>query len=238
VFVNSLADFFEPDGSPVHDHLGNRLGSDVSEEWTQLSDLRRMAFDVMRQCGNLDFLILTKHGLWDGPAGVLDQWPQVAIPDTFGHEMKHEHFKNIWLGVSVSDQKTAARMIPHLVQCQAVCRHLWISYEPATGPVDWYQILDPAMIGDGSLNPVVHWMVIGGESSQPGCTTRPFATQWAAQTIEACRAIGIAPYVKQIGSLAYDTDKFEGRIFTKSKKGGDPLEWPEPIRVRDFPLSV
>lgn len=42
--------------------------------------------------------------------------------------------KNIWLGVSVEDQKTADERIPLLLQTPAALR--FVSYEPALGPVD------------------------------------------------------------------------------------------------------
>lgn len=42
---------------------------------------------------------------------------------------------NVWLGVSVEDQKTADQRIPHLLATLSAIR--WISYEPALGPVDF-----------------------------------------------------------------------------------------------------
>ena len=44
-------------------------------------------------------------------------------------------FRNIWLGVSVEDQKTADERIPLLLQTPAAVR--WASYEPALGPIDF-----------------------------------------------------------------------------------------------------
>ena len=41
---------------------------------------------------------------------------------------------NIWLGVSVEDQKTADERIPLLLQTPAAVR--WVSYEPALGSVN------------------------------------------------------------------------------------------------------
>jgi protein gp37 len=42
---------------------------------------------------------------------------------------------NVWLGVSVEDQKTADERIPLLIQTPAAVR--FVSYEPALGPVDF-----------------------------------------------------------------------------------------------------
>lgn len=45
---------------------------------------------------------------------------------------------NVWLGVSVEDQKTADERIPLLLQTPAAVR--FVSYEPALGPVDFARI--------------------------------------------------------------------------------------------------
>jgi len=76
------------------------------------------------------------------------------------------HFPNVWLGVSVEDQKTADERIPLLLQTPAAVR--FVSYEPALGPVDWRQI------------PHLDWVIVGGESG-PGA--RPFDIAWARNTI-------------------------------------------------------
>lgn len=90
------------------------------------------------------------------------------------------------------------------------------------------------------------WIIVGGESG-PGA--RPFDVAWARTTVEQCKAAGVAVFVKQMGSNVRDrNDRFatetlaqeehQGapvRIRLKSKKGGDPAEWPESLRVREFP---
>lgn len=237
VFINQLADFFEPDGSPVHDHHGNPLfGNSLNGigtpspcrydlEPTELSDLRREAFDVFRKCDNLDLLLLTKHGLMDGVENVYRDWPASEQFDV-------EHFPGVWLGCSVSDHKTAHRMIENLLKCKPLCKYLWVSHSPATGPVNWDQIPGIEQID---------WLVIEGESDQPGCTTRRFEIDWARQAIAAGDRYGFPVHVKQIGSFAVDRSLGTVPLLVRltltdeKKKGGKMDDWPEESRRRDYP---
>lgn len=237
IFINSLADFFEPNGSPIHDHNGNQLfkhdsgyrteppaNHGQSETHVKLSDLRDEAFNVFRECTNLDFLLLTKHGLVNGVDNVYRDWP------TTDGKFNCERFPSIWLGTSASDHRTAHRMLESLFKCRPLAGKLFLSYEPATEPVAWDQIPNLDQLD---------WMIIGGESDQPGNTTRPFNLDWARDAIAACRRYGIAPFMKQVGSYAIDPNKFDGRLQVRvgQEKGGDMDLWPEEIRVREFPES-
>lgn len=106
-------------------------------------------------------------------------------------------------------------------------------------------------------------MIVGGESG-PGA--RPFDIAWARSTVEQCKAAGVAPFVKQLGAwiLSPSDEGFRVNNYLLSdgsywkppviganagkrppeavgfslldKKGGDWLEWPEDLRVREFPL--
>jgi protein gp37 len=108
--------------------------------------------------------------------------------------------------------------------------------------------------GSPYLPPRLDWIVIGGESG-PGA--RPFDLAWARSTVEACRAAGVPCFVKQLGarpmlsaaapcveqsaeSIArhgeYDPDPIEYDL--RDRKGKDPSEWPEDLRVREWPPGV
>jgi protein gp37 len=116
-------------------------------------------------------------------------------------------FPNVWLGVSVEDQKTADERIPILLQTPAAVR--WVSYEPALGPVDFRAIhyggiaeIDSLTGDHGVYRPLagkseskILWIVVGGESG-PGA--RPFDIQWARTTIAQCKDAGVAVFMKQI----------------------------------------
>ena len=79
------------------------------------------------------------------------------------------------------------------------------------------------------MNPI-DWIIVGGES---GPNARPFDLAWARYAVKQARAAGVACFVKQIG--AHPT--LDGVEITgvRDSHGGDPAEWPEDLRVREWP---
>lgn len=156
---------------------------------------------------------------------------------------------HIWLGVSIEDQATADERIPLLLQIPAPVR--FISAEPLLAHVDlrFIQPRDPPVEIDalngthGVLRPHggkssrLDWVICGGES---GAHARPFNLYWARALRDQCKAVGIPFFMKQVGSNPYSV-RFGpgamtgGRYKFKDWKGGDMSEWPEDLRVREFP---
>jgi protein gp37 len=153
---------------------------------------------------------------------------------------------NVWLGVSVEHQAAADERIPVLLGTPAALR--WVSYEPALGPVDFTRItwgngdfLD-ALRRDsyrgGLDSDRLDWIVVGGESG-PGA--RPFDVAWARSTIEQCRVAAVPVFVKQLGARPYESVSEATRgmggvgLALRDRKGGDMAEWPEDLRVREWP---
>ncbi len=91
--------------------------------------------------------------------------------------------------------------------------------------------------------PRISWVICGGES---GPHSRPFNLAWAESLLEQCRAAGVPFFMKQIGSQPFwpctkREDGIQGTIYPpthKDRKGGDPSEWPEDLRVREFPRAA
>jgi len=145
---------------------------------------------------------------------------------------------NWWMGVSVEDQKTADERIPVLLETPAKVR--FVSYEPALGPVDVKTYLEFESCGGGhrTRNTRLNWVIIGGESG-PGA--RPFDLEWARNTVRQCRASSVPVFVKQLGSRPTTDHRTrpEGEspfvILRDSKGGGEMSEWPEDLRVREYP---
>lgn len=143
---------------------------------------------------------------------------------------------NIWLGASIEDQATAVERITPLLSTPAAL--LWLSYEPALGPVDFEDVLRwvafPLSVfkGGGQRTETpwkIDWVVVGGESG-PGA--RPFHVEWARQTIRQARPHGTPVFVKQLGAAPY----LDGEpMKLAAKKGDEPEEWPEDVRVRQWP---
>lgn len=96
----------------------------------------------------------------------------------------------------------------------------------------------------------VDWVVVGGESG-PGA--RPCDIAWIRVVIEHCKAATVPVFVKQLGSNPVFhwtntsanrgfaapnlTGKVESVRWLADRKGGDINEWPEPFRVRQYPIE-
>jgi protein gp37 len=115
VFAASMADIFD---------------EEVDPRW------RNDFWELVRQCPNLDFQVLTKR-----PQNITDM-----LPADWGNG-----WRNVWLGTSVEDQTRADERIPILSRIPAVVRFL--SVEPLLGPVK----LDLSNI---------QWVICGGESGR------------------------------------------------------------------------
>lgn len=78
------------------------------------------------------------------------------------------------------------------------------------------------------------WVIVGGES---GHGARPFNPSWARSLVAQCRSAGIAPFVKQMGSnWDYDANAAVPRPKRmRESHGRDMYEWPEDIRIREWP---
>ena len=107
---------------------------------------------------------------------------------------------NVWLGVSVEDQKRADERIPHLLDTLAAVR--FISVEPMLGPVDLYYPLT-GNLTELSLEEiegtVIDWVIVGGES---GKGARYMDPEWARYVRDTCDEYGVAFFMKQMAKKA------------------------------------
>lgn len=84
------------------------------------------------------------------------------------------------------------------------------------------------------------WIIVGGESG-PGA--RPFDIEWARSVVRQCAEAGVACFVKQLGAKPFTSQGGASPIASENvaavrlrdRKGGDMAEWPEDLRVREFP---
>jgi len=150
---------------------------------------------------------------------------------------------NVWLGTSVENQAAADERIPYLLRCQAAVRFL--SCEPMIWPVDLVSWLpyESSRGWDGVMPPKVSFIITGGES---GAQARPCNIEWIRSIRDQCKAAGVACFIKQLGANPYDPmcgcDEPAGTklppeawIKLSDSHGGDWSEWPEDLRVRQFP---
>lgn len=109
---------------------------------------------------------------------------------------------NLWIGISIENQKTADERIPHLLQIPAAVRFL--SCEPLLGPVHFYKTANH-MLSKGNrtwdLAPLmtgIHWVIAGGES---GHGARPMHPDWVRSLRDQCdgKYYGVPFFFKQWG---------------------------------------
>ncbi len=156
-------------------------------------------FEVMAQCPQHAFQILTKR-----PAEMLKfmEMTNLRVPEEIARGIHVWPLPNVWLGVSVEDQKTADERIPLLLQTPAAVR--WVSYEPALGPVDFTYGLSQCHnftpykgdYGAALVTRGIDWMVAGGESG-PGA--RPSHPYWFRTVRDQCLRAVVPFFFKQWG---------------------------------------
>lgn len=153
---------------------------------------------------------------WDGDTPILcGCWAEWPLP-------------NVWLGVSAENQEQADKRIPLLLQCPAAVR--FVSAEPLLGPVDVSRFMWP-------VSRFIDWVIVGGESG-PGA--RPCNVEWIRSIVMQCGDAGVPVFVKQLGakprSFSREMRGEPGVEYPLAhKKGADPSEWPDDLRVRQFP---
>lgn len=99
---------------------------------------------------------------------------------------------------------------------------------------------------DATLRYGLDWVIVGGESG-PGA--RPCHEAWVRSIVQQCQAAGTPVFVKQLGAFPIwslsDGRPANGEGGTAkaartvagalNPKCADPSEWPEDLRVREFP---
>lgn len=249
VFVNSMSDLF-------HEGLADE---DIAAVFGVMAACPHLTFQVLTKRAERMarwFELMAKRGEGGMPLhldvrGYACQALSIAgeeVPASL-RRVGHEGWplRNVWLGVSVEDQQRADERIPHLLRTPAAVRFL--SCEPLLGPVSIADYMPPARrVGCGSPDDpcdhslandqaAVRWVIVGGESG-PG--SRPFDLGWARSLVEQCRSADVACFVKQLGrELTGEWHPAVGKILTPPRlgdlKGGNPDEWPEDLRVREWP---
>lgn len=239
--------------------------ADVFENKPELVEWRRELFALIDATPWLDWLLLTKRPenirrMWprliceDRISGCrLSQTDGIICPEfecdaetgIRGLPLR----KNVWLGTSCGHSDSLHR-VRSLVKCRELSPVLFVSAEPLLQPLDF-----------GPLANSVDWIIVGGES---GRDARPCDPDWIRSIVIQCRNAEVPVFVKQMGGnivtrndrvespddsrswpdplVEYDIhgyrENYQGadcRLRTRDAKGGNPAEWPEDLRVREFP---
>jgi protein gp37 len=186
----------------------------------------------------------------DGECAVANAINGVLVPECNVGWPLH----NVREGTSICTQKEADELIPITLQTPAALR--WLSMEPLLERVEISGWLRPSFRccqSDGrpeTLRAVadiaraaykqeggalIDWVVVGGES---GPRARETDISALRSVVQQCQAATIPVFVKQMGRRAFSPPG-EGSLKTFlpcfDARGGNPEDWPEDLRVRQFP---
>jgi len=221
VFVNSMSDLFHeaiPDGfidrvfavmALAQQHVFQVLTKRPERMRAYFADIDQRIYDIGGEAQGMAEGIggnLPKHYADFVDHSFLSDWlPSLPLP-------------NVWLGVSVENQRWADERIPILLDTPAAVR--FISAEPLLGPIDLMPYLD-AKYGYSAFfylkERALSWIIVGGES---GPRHRPFDPDWARRILHQTRAFQIPAFIKQLGG---------------ARPGTRLEDLPEDLRVREYP---
>lgn len=173
-----------------------------------------------------------------------------------GHDAPFWPLPNVWLGVSAERPEEAMERLPALRATPAAKR--FVSVEPMLAAIE------PELLGlwgEASID----WIIIGGESGPgarpfwaPWARSIVKAARAAGMAVfvkqmgsnvqdrndagfEGCDA-GEWHLADELAQVVHDVDGYRDeaqgapvRIRLRDRKGGDWSEWPEDLRVREFP---
>jgi protein gp37 len=193
----------------------------------EADDWRGEAWDIIKQTPQFTYLILTKR-----VDNILDR-----LPPDWGNG-----YPNVWLGPTVESDKYLWR-IDKILQIPAAKR--FVSIEPMLGDIDLRKVIPcPDCEGDGywhgdekkvacelcgghedaaghGMSPDIDWVIVGAES---GAGRRECKIEWVRDIVGQCEAAEVPVFVKQLHKFDF-----------KGKVSKDMNEWPEDLRVREYP---
>jgi protein gp37 len=223
VFVNSMSDLF-------HDSVPDEY---IAKVFAVMALSPCHTFQVLTKRHARMRSLLGAHGFWAQVGLAALDLREVWLPAT-GVSLDAHALPNVWLGVSIEDQKWANIRVPALLDTPAAVRFL--SCEPLLGPVDLTR-LRPARVGGplyrDALCPVldrqtavvlehaIDWVITGGESG-PGA--RPMHPDWARSLRDQCTAAGVPFFFKQWGNWAPNGWRGIGRFTGRERLVGEPLD--------------
>lgn len=172
----------------------------------------------------------------------------------------HRWPANVLSGTSVTTQASTTRVR----DLMAVPGHKFVSVEPMWEAIDLWPYLGfqhedeletentdqslPREQGVPFHDPWIRGLdlvICGGESRQSSQACHPFDVAWARSLRDQCHAAGVAFFMKQFGASPResfvsgdpaDIESYGGRLLDlRDSHGGDWDEWPEDLRVRQFP---
>lgn len=166
---------------------------------------RNEAWDIIRQCPQHTFQILTKR-----PERIKAHLPE------YWDEIKGR----CWLGTSVGSMEGKQRIVD-LMECGVDCAVFFLSIEPMYG-----EVIFPAQYANK-----IGWLIVGGESGNENgkYKYRPCELKWIESLVASCQLYKVPVFVKQMGTYLSKV------LNMSDRHGGDITEFPKHLQVRQFP---
>lgn len=140
---------------------------------------------------------------------------------------QHRLPANFWPIVSITGPATLSRVEELANVAGGGVRG--VSAAPLRAPVNLWPYLE-----SGLGEPLVQWLIIEGEAAASREKAHRFDLAWGRLLVRQAAAAGVPCHVKQLGTDPWDGDE---PLKLRDRRGGDPLEWPWDLRVRQCPQS-
>ncbi len=188
----------------------------------ELDAIRPEMWEIIQKCPQHTFQILTKR-------------PERISNISLHHESTgpgsgiiYRNMPNVWIGTSVGSPDGLQR-IADLIQ--GMWRGIkFLSIEPYHQAIDLRPFLSADKVTGKSP---IHWVIVGGESGNDNgkYRYRPCELEWIEDVINKCWEADVPVFVKQLGT------HLAKKMGLKDRHGGDISEWPEHLRIRQFPKT-
>lgn len=170
IFVNSMSDMF-------HERVDDL---DIAEIFAIMATESRHTFQILTKRPQRMATLLTDEPFKKSVETILHNW---------GYSLKLDNvwpLRNVWVGASVENEKSAIERVPYLLMTPAAIR--WISAEPLLGRITNCSL--------GVKLRGIQWIVAGGET---GPNARPAHPDWFRALRDLCVSSGVPFFFKQWG---------------------------------------
>jgi protein gp37 len=146
-----------------------------------------------------------------------------------GRNLGKDPLPNVWMGVTMENEKTAASRSKYMAEVAKMGYLVWWSAEPLVGNCDWERWVSESRS---------KWVVFGGESRQGDSdTVRDMPLSWVYDGLAACKKLGVSAHVKQLGYWWAKNNLREEKC--KADPHGKKMEcWPLDLRIQDYPVDI